>query len=93
MKKVSALTLRKKFGSILDQVVKGKEPIVITRANQPLVVMEPYQDYEIRTSQEERRKRLTEVSRRMDEWAKRNAKYLKGLDAVKVIREMRDSRR
>lgn len=93
MKMVSALVVRKKFGSILDEVSKGKEPIAITRANQPLVVMEPYATYEAKTNQEERRKRLTEVARRMDEWVKRNAKYMKkGPDAVTLIRNLRDSR-
>ena len=90
MKTISALTVRKKFGAILDDVAKGKEPVLITRANRPLVVMEPYTAYEARTNQETRRKRLMEVSRRMDEWAKRNAKYMKkGPDAVTLIRKIR----
>ena len=90
MKTISALTVRKKFGAILDEVAKGKEPITITRANRPMVVMEPYAAYEVRTNHEERRKRLLEVSRRMDEWAKRNAKYTKkGPDAVTLIRKIR----
>ena len=92
MKMISALTVRKKFGAILDEVSKGKEPIAITRANQPLVVMEPYAVYQVREDREARRRRLQEVARKMDEWAKRNAKYLKGFDAVKTIRQMRDSR-
>ncbi|MBI3616413.1 MAG: type II toxin-antitoxin system Phd/YefM family antitoxin [Candidatus Omnitrophica bacterium] len=93
MKMVSALTVRKQFGLILDEVAKGKEPIAITRANRPMVVMEPYAVYEARTNQEARRKRLTEVARRMDELVERNAKYLKkGPDAVTLIRKLRDSR-
>jgi len=93
MKRVPALTVRKKFGAILDEVARGKQPIVVTRANQPIVVMEPYAVYEARTSQEARRQRLLEVTRRMDEWARRNAKYLKGgPDAVTLIRKFRDSR-
>lgn len=90
MKRVPALMVRKKFGAILDEVVKGKEPIAITRANEPLVVMEPYAQYQVRTDQETRRKRLLEVARKMDEWAKRNAKRLKkGPDAVTLIRRIR----
>ena len=89
MKRVPALAVRKRFGAILDEVVKSKEPITITRANEPLVEMEPYATYQVKTNQEERRKRLTEVSRRIDEWAKRNAKYLKGPDAVTLIRKIR----
>ena len=87
------MTVRKRFGAILDEVVKGKEPIAITRANQPLVVMEPYAEYEARTDQEVRRKRLTEAARRMDEWVAKNAKHMrKGPDAVTLIRRLRDSR-
>ena len=89
MKKVPALTVRRKFGSILDEVVRGKGPIAITRANEPLVVMESYATYQAREDQEARRRRLTEVARRMDEWAERNAKYLKGPDAVTLIRKIR----
>ena len=93
MKTVSALVFRKKFGAILDEVAKGKEPIAITRANRPLVVMEPHAIYQMREDQEARRKRLTEAARRMDDWVKRNAKHLKkGPDAVTLIRNLRDSR-
>ena len=92
MKTVSALTFRKKFGAILDEVAKGKEPIAITRANRPLVVMEPHAAYEARTGQEDRRKRLLEASRRIDEWAKRNAKHMKkGPDVVTLLRRDRES--
>ncbi len=77
MKTVSALMFRKKFGAILDEVAKGKEPIAITRANRLLVVMEPHAAYEARTNQEERRKRLMEASRRIDECAKQNSKHMK----------------
>ena len=89
MRMVSALTVRKRFGSILDEVAKGREPVAITRANEPLVVMEPYATYQAREDRETRRRRLTEVARRMDEWAKRNAKHLKGPDAVTLIRRIR----
>lgn len=93
MKRIPALTVRKKFGSILDEVVRGREPIAITRANQPLVVMEPYASYQVRTDREARRKRLQEVGRRMDRWAERNAKFLKkGPDAAALIRKLRESR-
>ena len=92
MRMVSALAVRKRLGNILDEVVKGKEPIAITRANRPLVVMEPYEDYESRTNREARRGRLLELTRQMDAWTKRNARFLKGLHAVEAIRQMRDTR-
>ena len=91
MKMISALAVRKRFGAILDEVVKEKQPIAITRANRPLVVIEPYDTYGARTDQASRRQRLLEVSHRMDEWAERNAKSLRGFDTVKAIRQMRES--
>ena len=92
MKEVSALALRKKLGAILDEVAKGKGPIAITRANQPLVVMEPYAEYQAKTDQESRRKRLMEAARRMDEWVKRNARHMKKRpDVVTLIRRDRES--
>ncbi|GEM_PF-1090572 len=92
MKTVSALVFRKKFGAILDEVAKGKEPIAVTRANRLLVVMAPPAVYEARTDQDERRKRMMEASRRIDEWAKRNAKHMKkGPDVVTLLRRDRES--
>ena len=92
MKMVSALTVRKQFGSILDRVVKRKEVIAITRTNRPLVVIEPYESYKARTGGADRRARLTEVAKRIRKWAARNSGAMKEFDAVKSIRQMRDSR-
>lgn len=93
MKTISALTVRQKFGSILDEVAKHKEPVTITRANRPLVVIEPYETYVARKEQTTRRVRLLEVSRRIDEWARRNAKHSKGTtDVVTLLRKGRDTR-
>jgi prevent-host-death family protein len=46
MKTISALTVRKKFGSIIDEVANKKIHITITRANRPMVVMLSFEDYE-----------------------------------------------
>lgn len=92
MKMVSALAVRKRLGNILDEVAKGKGPIAITRANRPLVVMESYEGYEARTSRAARQGRLLELTRQMDAWSKRNARFLKGFHAVEAIRQMRDTR-
>lgn len=92
MKMVSALVIRRRLGNILDEVVKRREPIAITRANRPLVVLEPFEDYEARTNRDARRLRLSKLTRQMDEWSKRNARFLRGLRPVETIRHMRDSR-
>ncbi len=92
MKSVTALEARKRFGGLLDEVSKKGSHIVISRLNRPLAVLVPYQDYQQSMDQEARRKRLQLVAKRMDAWRERHREKLKGLDAVKIIREIRDSR-
>ncbi len=92
MKTLNALTVRKKFGSIIDEVHDNKIPIAISRANQPLVVLIPYEDYEVYENQRARRKRLQEVAGRMDEWRKVHAEKTKNVNTTKLIRELRENR-
>ena len=92
MIQISALVFRRKFGKILDRVVKKHEDIIISRGNKPLVVITPYDHYAPLQEQEERRKRLAKVKEDFDQWRKRNAEALKGFDPVAAIRELRDSR-
>lgn len=92
MKTLQALQVRKRFGGVLDEVVKKGEPVVIERTGKPLVVMVPFEQYQAEHDQMARRERLRKVFAEMDQWAKRNAEALKGFDPVKAIREIRDSR-
>lgn len=92
MKTLNALTVRKKFGSVIDEVHESKKPIVISRSNQPLVVLIPYEDYEAYESQKERRERLQKAAKRMDEWRKTHAEKTKNVDTTKLIRELRESK-
>jgi prevent-host-death family protein len=79
MKTVSALEMRKKFGSVLDLVTKKGIPVTICRANKPLAVLVPIEDYRL-------------VADRIDEWKTRHAKKLKGLDVTKMLRQSRAER-
>ena len=92
MKRVQALQVRKRFGGVLDEVVKRQEPIVIERAGRPLVVLVPFDQYQAEHDVAVRRERLQQVAVHMDRWAARNAKVLAGFDPVKAIRESRASR-
>ncbi len=92
MEILKALFVRKKFGTVLDKVFKKKEPIAISRNNQPLVVMVPYDVYQKTNDKKSREERLKEVLQRMDEWRRRNKEKLKGIDPAKIIREMRESK-
>jgi PHD/YefM family antitoxin component YafN of YafNO toxin-antitoxin module len=44
MKTIGALTVRRKFGSIIDEVANKKVRIATSRANRPMVVMLPFED-------------------------------------------------
>ena len=90
MRSINAIQIRKKFGEIIDRIVKTKEPVTVSRANKPLVVILPYDQYAPFHASEERRARLRKASEAMDAWAEQNAQALKGLDAVSLIREQRD---
>ena len=90
MKTMSALEVRKKFGSVLDMVSKKGIPVTISRANKPLAVLVPAQDYKARNAGRETRLRL--ASEKIVEWKKAHAHKLKGVNAVKLLRESREER-
>ena len=87
---MSALEVRKKFGSVLDMVSKKGIPVTISRANKPLVVLVPAQDYKARNAGRETRLRL--ASEKILEWKKAHAHKLEGVNAAKLLRESRDER-
>lgn len=89
MKSVNALTMRKKFGGLLDQAVKTKEPFIITRANKPLVVMVPYAEYEKEMGREKILADRREAARRQDEWRKKYGHLFKGWNSTEAIRKLR----
>ena len=90
MKTMSALEVRKKFGSVLDMVSKKRIPVTISRANKPLAVLVPAQDYKARNAGRETRLRL--AAEKILEWKKLHTHKLKGINAVKLLRESREKR-
>lgn len=90
MKTVSALEMRKKFGSVLDLVSKKGIAVTICRADKPLAVLVPIEDYRSKSLGREHGLRL--AAERINEWKKRHAKKLKGLDVTKMLRESRAER-
>ncbi len=92
MKSMNALEARKKFGGMLDEVAQQGQHVLILRLNKPLAVLVPYQDYQARLDKDARDKRRLSVASRMDAWREDHCGKLKGLDAVKMIREIRASR-
>lgn len=90
MKTLSALSVRKKFGSVLDDVVRTREPVVIARANKPLVVMLPAEDFPGDGQAPAREARLRLAAARLAEWRRRHGPRLKELDPVAALRRDRD---
>ena len=93
MKSLNALALRRKFGGVIDEVCQNKEPLVITRANKPLVVMLSYEEYkELAGKSEDARQKLKRTFQGIKEWASEHGEEVNGLNAVDMIREIRQGR-
>ena len=92
MKTVKALDVRKRFGSLLDEVVKKHQPVIVERSGRPLVVMVSFEQYQAEHDLTARQERLRAVSTVLERWRQRNAKALARVDAVQAIRELRASR-
>ena len=92
MKNVTALDLRKKLGSVLNDVSKKGEQVMISRANKPLAVLISLAEYEEKVLNKNREKKLEEISSEMDSWKKKHLKATANIDIVKVIREVREGR-
>jgi prevent-host-death family protein len=92
MKRISALTMRRKFGEYLDLVAEKGETVVIERGHRPMVALIPadrVEDYERFVAGRERRE---EAVRRMDELRAKLGERLGSVDVVALVRDMRDSR-
>ncbi|MGO8987784.1 MAG: type II toxin-antitoxin system Phd/YefM family antitoxin [bacterium] len=92
MKTVTALDLRKKLGSVLNDVSRKGEQVVISRANKPLAVLISLDEYEEKVLNKNRERKLENVSTEMDRWKKRHLKETVNIDIVKAIREVREGR-
>jgi antitoxin (DNA-binding transcriptional repressor) of toxin-antitoxin stability system len=93
--KVTAIEMRKKFGSILDRVVEKGEHITIMRGNLPLATLIPAQEHERQCSSNQKIKTIEEALLELEAWKKKNptiVKKLAGTDSTEIIRKMRGSR-
>jgi prevent-host-death family protein len=93
MKTIAALAFRRSLGEVLDEVARTGEPIAITRANQPIVILVPAAGYESTTARlTVRENRLRRAAERLAEWKERHSARLAGLDPVALVRADRASR-
>jgi len=90
VKTLSALEVRKRFGAVLDLVADKRVPVTIMRGDRALVVMLPADEYEARTTGRTNRLRL--AVEKLEIWKRGQARKLRGLDAVRLVRESRDQR-
>lgn len=90
MKTVNALALRKRLGAVLDEVVRRKKPVVVSRANQPLAVLVPYEAYQEKFDGEARRARIRRACESMDRLSESLKGKLTGPDSTEIIRAFRD---
>jgi antitoxin (DNA-binding transcriptional repressor) of toxin-antitoxin stability system len=92
---VTALEMRKKFGSILDRVVKKGEHVTIMRGHLALAVLIPVNEHEKQCLDKDRLRTIQEVLAEVDAWKKANpskARRLAKGDAAEDVRKMRDGR-
>jgi len=93
MRTISALAFRRKFGGVLDEVVRKRQPVTITRANRALVVLVPADDYARGGGPAAAREsRLRLAAERLAAWREANAERLGRLDTVGLVRRDRNGR-
>lgn len=91
MLKITTMDLRKKLGHILDTVAEKNEQVIISRANRPLAVILSIAEFEEKVLRKNRQEKLRELAGEMDDWRERHRKETARVDAVRAVREMRDS--
>jgi len=90
MNEIPALQLRRRLGEVLDEVVRTRLPVTVTRANKPLVVLVPAEGYAGAASARAAREgRLRLATERVAEWRARNASRVRALDPVALLRKDR----
>lgn len=92
MKTITAIDLRKQLGAILDEVHDRKQRFIVSRANKPLAVIIPVNEYEERVLKKERGYKLQAVCAGMEKWKKEHGKATARIDVTEAIRKMRDRR-
>lgn len=93
---VAALTMRKKFGSLLDRVAKNGEHITISRGGKVMATLIPASDYERLCQPGQRLERVQAALSRLEAWQRQNEDVLKKIgektSSEKMLRTMRDER-
>lgn len=86
------MDLRKNLGHILDTVAEKNEQVIISRANRPLAVILSFAEFEEKVQKKNRTEKLQKLAGDMDVWRERHREETAKVDAVRAVRESRDSR-
>lgn len=92
---VSALEMRKKFGTVIDRVHKHGMHVTVTRDNVPVAVLIPIEEYNAFLKSQSTPESIVDALDRLNTWQKLNASRLNQRtdhDVVKAIRDMRSHR-
>lgn len=92
---ITAIEMRRKFGSVLDQVAREGAHITIMRGSRALATLIPAAEHEQHCTAEGRARTLEEALGELEEWKRKNAAKVVCMsqeDTTALIRKMRESR-
>ncbi len=92
MKTLTAMDLRRKLGTILNEVQDRKTRFIVSRGNKPLAVLISVSDYEEKVLKKERGRKLQVLCARMEKWKQEHGKETARVDATEAVRKARDRR-
>ena len=90
METINQKTLSRDLDEILDRVSIKQIPTLVTRDNQPRVVILPYETYQQWIAAREQR--LRRAFQNLRSWTSKHAEALSELDASQLVREIRNNR-
>lgn len=88
METISRTSLYNNLDDILDKISEKRMSALVTKNEQPIAVILPYETYQQLSF--EREQRLHQTLDHLRAWTLKNAEILKGLDSVQLIREIRN---
>ncbi|MGE5894091.1 MAG: type II toxin-antitoxin system prevent-host-death family antitoxin [bacterium] len=92
MRTMTALDLRKKLGSVLDEVAEKREQVVISRGNKPLAVLISVSEFEEKVQRKNREKKLLDIAAKMEQWRKKHRDKAVRFNVAEAVRETREER-
>jgi len=86
MKHVNALEIRNRLGSVLDELEKTGEPVILDKGRRPRAVLISIDDFERRFVDRQTEDKKKDLLRRV---RMSRAKAIGGADSLTILRELR----